>query len=1382
VLNNITLKLYALILGIIPIYGQENIRINELVSSNINGLIDIESGEYSDWIELYNPRDSLINISGYFLSDNIKNQSTWQFPPQTIIDSKSYLIVFADEKNTGLHTSFKLNSNGEKILLYSPDFTIIDSISYNNQKNDISYGRSILNKDDWLHFGYSTPGRENFTEGVKNNTRSDQLEISHQSGFYPSGIILEIEKEKNDVEIYYTTDGSNPTPDSFEYNDPINIDNTAIIKLISVENRKLPSKVQIRSYFINDVKDLPVISITTDPKNLWDDKVGIYTKGTNGIEYWSVNANYWQDWERPINIEFFEENQKLTFKINAGIAINGARRNMLQKSLRIFARNKYGFESINYKIFPDKEIRNFNSLILRNGGYPDFINTIFRDGFMQSLVSREMEIDYQAYRPCVLYINGNYWGIYNIREKQNEEYLKENRGIDPNNVEILEDNMSVIEGNNEHYSRMIQFITDHDLETQAHYDSVKKMMDIDNYINYQIAQLYFANIDWPANNIKYWRPSTENGKWKWIMFDVDAGYGMWGKYDMNSLEYATDDNSKDWNNAPWSTFLFRNLLKNQEFAQEFLQRFAAYISYSFNPDEVVPLINKYKNRIDSEFQSHIYRWAPGCSSSNPQTKDGCLFDNINTWYRNVEGLREFASKRPQYLLTYLNDYFSLGGTIDFIISSNSSYGGDVYVNGVRSRYDIKASLFANKQVTVKAMPNPGYQFVKWDGSLNNYEPFMQITISENITLEPIFEPVNQNTIPSAINENLELLSEFSPYSTRGDIYIYENTTLSVEEGVEINMPANTNIFIYGGLDINGSEDFPVIIKSEDINENWGAINFIDATEKSKLKHVKITGTTRGKDILEQVGGISSKNSDLELDYVFMDSVKFPIYVEGGTFSMKHSIIHTNVVSDYVNVKYGSAIIENCEFIGDLAADTDAIDYDDIKMGIIRRNKIHDFQGDNSDAIDIGEGAKNVLVEENLIYNCADKGISIGQQSTAIIRGNIIANCNLGIGIKDEQSFGYVDHNTFYNNNISVSCFEKIEGRGGGEANISNSIFSKSVLADTFADEHSNISVEFSLSDTELILGEGNLFGNPAFVNADSLDFRILPNSPAANNGDPDYNLNPDGSRTNIGASYYDYDDNNQIIINEINYHSSVDFNTKDWIELYNPNEKSVDVSNWIFKDSNDDHRFIIPIGTAVKAHEFLVICEDLDIFVSKYSDILNCMGNLDFGLNNSGEKIRLYDNYGNIIDSLTFDDDLPWPADADGNGYTLQLIDYDLDNSNPENWLTTVMQGTPGKENIIVDYEEEEDELLPVKYSLSQNYPNPFNPATTINFTLPRRSQVSLKIYDILGREITTLINRDMSPGNHIIKFKADGLTSGIYFYRLTANEYTKTLKMLVLR
>lgn len=661
-----------LLLSLTATFAQENLIINEFLASNINGLIDIESGEYSDWIEIYNPTDSTIYLNNHYLSDDFNNLQKWQFPNTAFISPNSYLIVWADDKNDRLHTNFKLDVDGEQILLSKNK--IIDSVSYNKLRDDISFGRDIYERGNGLYFGDPTPGFPNSTNGVNTNKISDEPICSIESGFYSTGLTVELSSQ-NSGTIYYSLNGSIPKESNgLVYKSPILLDSTAVLRTVFVEEGLLPSKVISHHYFINQNSELPIMSLITEPKNFWDNEIGIYTKGTNGLSFWNVTANYWQDWERPVNVKYFESNQTKAFELDAGIAISGARRNLQPKSFRLFARSKYGAEFINYKLFPNKEARNFSSLILRNGGYPDFKSSLIRDGLIQTLASHEMDVEYQGYQPCVLFINGKYWGIYNIREKQNEEYLKENNGVDPVNLDILENNMEVVEGDSIHYQNMLDFIETNDLSVTANFDSVKNLMDINNYLDYQIIQLFAANIDWPANNIKYWRPKTVNGKWRWMLFDIDAGFGLWSNYDFNSLEFATEENSTSLNNLPWSTFLFRNLLKNQEFSDRFVQRFAAYISYAFNSETTSNLIEQFKDKIKNEIQKHIDRWSPDCFENIPELKDGCVFDNVDIWNTNIEIIREFARKRPQFMIKHLMDFFSISDTIQLQINFSNQNG------------------------------------------------------------------------------------------------------------------------------------------------------------------------------------------------------------------------------------------------------------------------------------------------------------------------------------------------------------------------------------------------------------------------------------------------------------------------------------------------------------------------------------------------------------------------------------------------------------------------------------------------------------------------------------------------------------------------------------
>ena len=248
-----------------------------------------------------------------------------------------------------------------------------------------------------------------------------------------------------------------------------------------------------------------------------------------------------------------------------------------------------------------------------------------------------------------------------------------------------------------------------------------------------------------------------------------------------------------------------------------------------------------------------------------------------------------------------------------------------------------------------------------------------------------------------------------------------------------------------------------------------------------------------------------------------------------------------------------------------------------------------------------------------------------------------------------------------------------------------------------------------------------------------------------------------------------------IVINEINYNSADNYDTGDWVELYNADDENVDISGWVLKDNNDNHEFVFPLNTLLPPDEFLVICRDISAFQS-FSNITNCMGNLSFGLSGAGEQIRLYDEQRSIVDSLTYDDKFPWPEEPDGNGATLSLKHPQIDNSVPENWASSDSHGTPGIINDVYNAAVQDN------LSLGKNYPNPFNQTTTIPFSLSVEKKVAVDIFNAAGQHVSTPVNKTFSPGLHKVIFDAGHLSNGVYLYTITTNYSKLCGKLLLLK
>ncbi len=260
--------------------------------------------------------------------------------------------------------------------------------------------------------------------------------------------------------------------------------------------------------------------------------------------------------------------------------------------------------------------------------------------------------------------------------------------------------------------------------------------------------------------------------------------------------------------------------------------------------------------------------------------------------------------------------------------------------------------------------------------------------------------------------------------------------------------------------------------------------------------------------------------------------------------------------------------------------------------------------------------------------------------------------------------------------------------------------------------------------------------------------------------------------------YSDYSD--LVIFNEINYNSAIDFDPGDWLELYNPHSFEIDLSKWIFKDGEEIHSFTFPDYTIIKPNGFLVLCKNRTKFQSFFPDVTNISGDFDFGLSGDGELIRLFDKNDKLIDSLTYDDQPPWPIEPDGTGSTLELINPSLNNSFVANWAASVKYGTPGKQNSIFSSIFRDIAQTPC-FNLNQNYPNPFNLTTKIVFNLPMPGDVELIIYNITGQQVKKINQACEHAGSHTFEWDAKEISSGIYFYQVKIGAYYSQIKKAVL-
>ncbi|MCK4749350.1 MAG: lamin tail domain-containing protein, partial [Bacteroidales bacterium] len=419
------------------------------------------------------------------------------------------------------------------------------------------------------------------------------------------------------------------------------------------------------------------------------------------------------------NFEYFtSEGIQEVNQLTGSKIFGGCSRERPFKSLSIFARKKYGDNSLSHPFFGSREIEEYKSIILRNAGGDSWRGWI-RDGFMQSLLIGKVDVDYQAFQPAIVYLNGEYYGMLNMREKINEHYAAGNYNLDPDQIDMIQTNKRyVVSGSADHYIDLVDFANSNNLYNQDNYSEVASRMDIDEFMNYWLVENYFENFDWPEANIKFWRPQVEGGKWRWVLFDLDLG---WGAYtgDGNIMN-STIGKELEW------TELIRALLENDGFKHEFIQRMAAFINTIFNPENVTPVFDSIKRIIDPEMGRHIDRWGI------PRLKD---FDrHINTV------MPQFTAERPDEMRDHMSDFFGLSGLYNLTAVVNDSTRGSIQACRVPLPQDFSGLFFKNIPLRLEAIPRSGYTFSHWEGASTSEGGTIFMNLSSDASLTAVFEP------------------------------------------------------------------------------------------------------------------------------------------------------------------------------------------------------------------------------------------------------------------------------------------------------------------------------------------------------------------------------------------------------------------------------------------------------------------------------------------------------------------------------------------------------------------------------------------------------------------------------------------------------------------
>lgn len=657
--------------------------VNEIMSSNRLTIAD-EDGEYSDWIEIVNGTNASISLEGYYLSDDASDPERWSFPNRTLAPGE-YLVIFASGKNRKgqeLHTNYKIKKSGEPILLSNPEGSLLDFFPATELEEDEAFGRYPDRIGGLRSLATPTPGQPNVAPV------SAILSFSLPSGFYTEVQNLTMETSDEDAVLYYTLNGDLPDTSAHRYSGPIDLpesDDLSVNPIVYIPTSpdvtpdwyrwKLPggnpfrarvvraaafvdgervSPVETATYWVDpQVKErfeLPVISIVTEESNLFGYEEGLlvpgktFDDGPPFIGPW-VNGNYTnrgRAWEREAEVLFFDSQQNLELEQTLGLRLHGGgTRSLPAKAFRLYAREAYGTPEMNISFFEHDTTDTYKRILLRPSGQ-DFVLSMLRDGLTHEII-RDLDVETQGYQPAVLFVNGAYYGLVNIRDRHDKYYFQYRFGTREEDLDLLEfGGHEIIEGQNDHYLEFLDQLRSMPRDDAEAMEKVADFIDVDNFIDYTIAKMFFGVFDWPGNNIKFWKDRGGENRWRWLYYDNDDAFD---DPNFNAFDHLTDMSDNGWPNPLWSTEVFRLLMEVPEFREKFFQRVISQLNTIYHSDNTLPLATSAAEAIEKEMPDHIDRW------KHPSS--------LEKWYENIDQIKNFLSDRPCTFFRHMMHFYEI---------------------------------------------------------------------------------------------------------------------------------------------------------------------------------------------------------------------------------------------------------------------------------------------------------------------------------------------------------------------------------------------------------------------------------------------------------------------------------------------------------------------------------------------------------------------------------------------------------------------------------------------------------------------------------------------------------------------------------------------------
>ena len=757
--------------------------INEICAKNKSNITD-RDGEYPDWVELYNPTDKAVNLAGAGLSDDADRPLKWVFPSVNI-QPKGYLVVFCSDKDTQspeLHTNFKISGGNEEIILSGSDGKKIDSVVVPVIEDDETYGvysgsYKILS---------ATPGADNSGSKTARDAAVTAPIFSKTSGFYSSDITLSMTAPSGTT-IYYTTDGSVPTTSSKKYSAEITVkdrssekavlmykkgtiadrnseqfpreelEKATVIRAIAVDAKGNASPITTATYFVGSkildkYKSVSVISVVSDPDDLYDNAKGIFVAG-DVFTQWrkenpkaeldgSAQGNYNQrgrEWERDAHIDYFV-NGAFEFGEDVGIRTHGGwSRNSQQKSLKFYFRADYGTSKLKYELFPsnrnyynNKKVTEYKRFMIRNGGNDSFL-LLYKDPWTQACL-RNFPFATQSDKLVICFLDGEYWGIYTMNEVYDNNYIEENYGIDADDavmikVGALEEG---IESDLKLWEDAVNFVRKNDMSKSENYKKACEYFDMDSMTEYLAAELYIGNEDWIWNNWAAFRSRTvtndkyHDGKWRFMMYDTEFSMNLYNSGNDYKYDIMTPLSNGDGHLGP----MFKSLLKSSEFKSRFVLACEDVMNIAFNPNSAASLLNSYHKTYSPYIEQHFKRYI--------------FWQSLGGVERNRDSWKEWLKNRQKYFPTQMNNVLKLGTDKTQTVSISLDGKGTVKINSIpitftNSKWSGK--YFSGYKITVEAVPSSGYEFAGWSGDRTGKDAKITFDPTADMSITATFKEV-----------------------------------------------------------------------------------------------------------------------------------------------------------------------------------------------------------------------------------------------------------------------------------------------------------------------------------------------------------------------------------------------------------------------------------------------------------------------------------------------------------------------------------------------------------------------------------------------------------------------------------------------------------------